>query len=80
MHLLLGCRHPNVHFMIGFASGVAPRGPCLLFERAWGSVAAALRQSPLGLAAALRIAAQVASAVQYFPKFSFTLSEDGLFI
>jgi hypothetical protein len=63
VRMLLNCRHPNVHLMIGFSRFA--EGPVLIMERVWGSVAAALESGPLGNAAALIVGAQIASAVQH---------------
>jgi serine/threonine protein kinase len=63
VRVLLMCRHPNVHYMVGVSRFAdAPR---LVMEQAWGSVSAALISGPLGHAAALSIATQIASAVRY---------------
>jgi serine/threonine protein kinase len=63
-NMLLACRHPNIHFMLGVALDYVD-GPVLVMEQAWGSVMAALRSGPLRLEASARITKQVASALEF---------------
>ena len=61
--MLLKCRHPNVHYMLGvtrFADG-----PMLVMEHVWGPVSAALSSGPLPHGVPLSIATQTAAAVTY---------------
>jgi serine/threonine protein kinase len=59
--ILLKCRHPNIHLLVGFSKFAD--GPCLVLERVWGSVSAALNVEPFSAALARSVASQVASAL-----------------
>merc|ERR1719235_2198002 len=63
LRVLMHCRHPNIQFLFGYScTGVGLR---LVMERAWGSISDALDSQEFGIAVALTVGSQIASAVQY---------------